>query len=532
MSVDAVNGAEVDSLVAQLGPQSWPAATARAVAPPAGFFRLHHLLLLRWAALALAVAVAFHETFYSIAQQTNNGDPLTFLFLLPFWGATIALGTHLHRRSGLPIHDRQIDWVVAVWLLVIDLMVGKMLIPRLGVTEQLVRADVFALVLFLIVGSTMLFGTRLTGQYWETWIFLMFAWPLPYRLIGAALGGTSTIYALLNLGFSAVAVALGLGGSWVSRLRITGIALAAGIIALITTGLASPSSISQQTIPALTTLVVAALLVAFETSRGMRPPLRLRGDGMARTAVPKPMLAAAVLVAVALGMSLFVPLAPPVYSLGSFAQAGVGWTTGPTSLAGWRTTSSSQYPWAPNYFGQSALWVRYGYLPTNSTVLAPGVVVDALTTPTAGPLSVYPSISCYKLSVPFVEASAPVSLGYGVSASIFYANSLQAESPVSDKWTMLTWVWRIPSTGSGSYQRLTLITLDGSTRLVGTPVPSRPGINGTLQTTFSEILRGATIGSTPPPDIASVHRLEGFAREIVAKQASPSARDTVIGIAP
>jgi hypothetical protein len=148
------------------------------------------------------------------------------------------------------------------------------------------------------------------------------------------------------------------------------------------------------------------------------------------------------------------------------------------------------------------------------------VVVDALTAPDIGPLSVYPAISCYKLSVPYLESSTPVPLGHGVEATLFYANSYDAPSPVLAQWAMLTWTWKIVDHGTTTFQRITVLALDGATGILGFPAASAPGSNNSVRNTFTDILRGVSTSASPAPSQLTINRLKTFSSEVVARQSA------------
>jgi hypothetical protein len=256
----------------------------------------------------------------------------------------------------------------------------------------------------------------------------------------------------------------------------------------------------------------------------MRRPWTLTPARQDTGAVKKPWLATLAVLVFAGYIGVFLPFSPPTFSLANLPAAASAWLTGPSSVDGWHSTTRSTYSWVPKYFGAQAVWNRYWYR-TAGSALGPSVVVDALTAPTSGPMTVYPSVSCYKLSVPYVQSPDLTDLGSGVQATLFYANSLQADSPVDAEWLMLTWVWRIPDTGHGEFQRMTLITLDGTLQRAAIPMPAAPGTNGNLRTTFSDILRSTPSPSVPPPSDAAITRLESFARAVVAAQTSAAAKD-------
>jgi len=107
---------------------------------------------------------------------------------------------------------------------------------------------------------------------------------------------------------------------------------------------------------------------------------------------------------------------------------------------------------------------------------------------------------------------------------LFYANSYAASSPVQAQWALLTWTWKVVHHSVTTYQRITVITLNGASDLAGFPVPAAPATNGDVLTTFTGILRGASSPVSPAPARATVNRLRQFSRAVVSRQAAELAR--------
>lgn len=472
-------------------------------------------LIGRWLVLAAAVGVAFHQTIVSVMVQTTNGDPLAYLFLLPIWGALLLFGTQLHRGRDLDIHDRQVDWVLAVGVAGFIVMLDVLLRPRLGATAGLVRIDVLALVLFVMVGCILLFGTRATGQSWAAWAFLLACWPLPYRLIGAALGGTNDTYALLNVMLSAIVVMVAAGGP--RRRRLVGGALTAtvGVLAFGAASIVLPP-VAVQVAPSVAALAVVVAVDARRNQGDRRLPVPSAGSG---SVVAKPVVAMVVLLLFGGALGMFSQFAPATLSPRALSTTGPGWTTAAVVPSGWSNRGRQTEPWADRYFGAGSSWYRYQFV-TDAAARPQRVVVDALTAPEVGPLSVYPAISCYKLSVPYLETSTPVPLGHGVEATLFYANSYDAPSPVLAQWAMLTWTWKVVDHGTTTFQRITVLALDGATGIAGFPAASAPGSNNSVRNTFTDILRGVSTSASPAPSQLTIKRLKTFSSEVVARQSA------------
>jgi hypothetical protein len=474
-------------------------------------------LLGRWLVLVAAVGLAFHQTLVSVAVQSTNGDPLAYLLLLPAWGVLLLFGTQLRRGRDLDIHDRQVDWVLAAGLAGFILMLDELLRPRLGDTAGLVRIDILALVLFVMLASILLFGTRATGQSWAAWFFLLACWPLPYRLIGAALGGTTKTYGLLNVVLSTVAVVVASGRPLGRRLANGALTLAAGGVAFAVLSISLPP-MAVEVVPSLVALSVVVAVDVRRHRGTRRMPAPSAGP---RSVVKKPIAGMIALLLLGGALGLFAQFAPEAISPRSLPVTGPGWTSTAVVPAGWATQGRQTESWASRYFGTGSSWYRYRFA-TGSGSSRQHVMVDALTASTVGPLSVYPAISCYRLFVPYVQSAATVPLGHGVVGTVIYANAYSAPSPVQAQWALITWTWKIPGPATTAYQRVTVVTLEDATSVAGFPAPAAPGANNSVRTTFTDILRGVSTAASPAPTAPTTNRLIAFSKQVVAQQSASS----------
>ena len=457
----------------------------------------------------LLTVVAFRATISSIARQVYQGDPLGYLVLLPLCALVIAGGSRRRLGPGLPIHDREVDWLIAVAPAGLLVMIDLLLFPRLGQTQELYRVDVLALICFVGVCSVLIFGARSSGRAWPTWAFLLLCWPFPYRLTGAAFGGTPVAFAVVNVVLCGIAMAIGSG----HRLRAWSldIVVAAGsaVVLLIAVVVADAPALVMQVVPGVVGLMI------FGVAGWRRPRVGASTKPSLKQAVPKPATALMVLAVGAVLLGVFSAMVPPTIALGSLPSAQAGWSYR-SSVPGWKVGAARSQAWAPRYFGANSRWQRYVAAPLRDRSSQRPIVIDALDTDSAGLLSVYPAVTCYGLHTPYVAGDQDVALGDGVTGQIFYSNVLAAQSPIAAQWVLLTWTWKIPDSGSGAIQRMVLLTVDGEPTILGVPRPEAPGVNGGIRTTFSDIIRGAPTATNVPPSPGTTTMLERFARSVVA----------------
>jgi exosortase/archaeosortase family protein len=135
------------------------------------------------AILLAAVVVAYHYSLSTLVRTVSLDTPLAYLGLVP----VIALGLAALRARPTtaepPIHDRQLDYIVAIPLLAASLLVNIFLPARLSAMFWVWRVDLLGLPLFVAGAITLLFGVRMLWRLRVAVAFLFLAWPFPYSLL-------------------------------------------------------------------------------------------------------------------------------------------------------------------------------------------------------------------------------------------------------------------------------------------------------------------------------------------------------------
>ena len=130
-----------------------------------------------------AVVLAFHYSLTTLFRSLQVDTPLAYLGLVP----AISLALIARRaRSDVwepPIHDRQVDYIVGVPLLLIALGINLFLPVRMSTMFWLWRIDLLALPLFASGAIILLFGLRTLWRLRVPMLFLFLAWPLPYTAV-------------------------------------------------------------------------------------------------------------------------------------------------------------------------------------------------------------------------------------------------------------------------------------------------------------------------------------------------------------
>jgi len=474
---------------------------------------------LRWCVVLFAVACGFHASIASVLTQVKGGDPLTCWLVLPLWTGVAVVGLWRRRLRVVPINDRQVDWVVAVAFVVVLVMVDGLLAARLGPQAQLWRVDLLSVWLFLGGCCVLLFGTRPTLHMRPVSLLLLATWPLPYRLVDASLGGTAATAAWLNVGIGAVAVAIATGGK-VRRWMIAAIAtlLVGGVLIVMLPRL---PPIARETVPTATaTLIVGLLsigLSARRSERSRRPPAV---SGFPWISVAIVVLATAVL-------AFLSPAVPGSLGAGSLPAASSTTAASVTTssflhLAGWRFVGEESSSWVSAYFGAGATFERFFELPQGAQAVQPplsgAIAIDVLTTEHPALLSVYPAVSCYRLtSYPDYVVGRAFSLGSGVRATLFFDSTSLLLRPTDLAWSMLSWTWKVRRDGSVVYQRVDVISPDFEVGFDRLPQMASPAAIS-LVATGELILRGTYRLPLTPPGRATLQGLLDVSRTLVAIQ--------------
>jgi len=156
----------------------FPAPQTRVVSLPlvrrASFWRL--------GALSTLTVVAYHHTLNTLFQSLTVDTPLAYLGLVPFIAMAIGFAAWRQPEAGPPIHDRQLDYIVGVPLVLAALAIEYVLPHRMSTMFWVWRIDVLSLPVFIAGAVAVLFGVRPLWRLRGAVLFLLLAWPYPYTL--------------------------------------------------------------------------------------------------------------------------------------------------------------------------------------------------------------------------------------------------------------------------------------------------------------------------------------------------------------
>jgi exosortase/archaeosortase family protein len=161
----------------------------------------------------LLIALAFHYSLTTLLRTLKAETPLAYLGLVPIIALLLAAASIRPDANEPSIHDRQIDFIVGVPLLLAALTFDVLMPVRMSTLFWLYRMDLLSIPVFVAGAVTLIFGVRTLWRLKIPIAFLVLAWPLPYTtlLVNWLTAFTGSTLSALNvaLHFDHVAVAHG-----------------------------------------------------------------------------------------------------------------------------------------------------------------------------------------------------------------------------------------------------------------------------------------------------------------------------------
>ncbi|AGP30238.1 hypothetical protein [Corynebacterium terpenotabidum] len=377
--------------------------------------------LWRWLILIGVAAVAFHES-VDRTLSWGSATSVSYSVATVVMALVMFLGIELQRRTDLPIHDREVDWIIGLLALVLSVSLRIVLAPRLIEWFDLLRLDILSFFVFLFGASTLLFGTRFTLRFGLAWIvLLMYSSPV-FLVVTLLCGGGWTGAGYATTVGVAVATVVAAGGSLRCRaVAGTVVAVVGGVLTFLTGRVIidedTVGAASLTVLPALVGVTVAVLLDAWV--RRTRPTVRRQAPsvGTIRLAVV-PILGTAVILAV-------VPLPDRlITSVTADAPGADSDSVGVPVPVGWSQIGEETFDWADRYFGAGTVLSRQKL--RADTVVADWdedgryreVVVDTLVPGSGVPPQRFGDESFYDSVSGRRSPKIDVDLGHGVTGNV------------------------------------------------------------------------------------------------------------------
>jgi exosortase/archaeosortase family protein len=135
----------------------------------------------RTAVVVVATVACYHVSLWTLLRGVTVDTPMAYLGLVPIIAA--AMGWSLSRpKAGEPaIHDRHIDRIIGVPLVLAALAALVLLPARMSTMYWLYRIDLLTMPLFVAGVICLVFGVRMLWRTKVAVLFLFLAWPIPIR---------------------------------------------------------------------------------------------------------------------------------------------------------------------------------------------------------------------------------------------------------------------------------------------------------------------------------------------------------------
>lgn len=205
-------------------------------------------LVSRAVVFGAALAVAGWRVELRAVGSVHDHSPYSAFLLAPLAAAAVALWRQQHAGDELDVHDRHVDFTIAVLLAGLALGLSVLLSRRLGTLAPALGLEMLALPLWAAAAGVALFGTRPTRRHLYSLLVLALAWPLPFNVVGALV----PVRAFASF-VAATILSIACGGILAGPPRRVTLAVTAGVTTVIVAAHAAAN-------PAVSAFGVAAVL--------------------------------------------------------------------------------------------------------------------------------------------------------------------------------------------------------------------------------------------------------------------------------
>lgn len=562
-----------------MAPVSTPKRAPRPERPPRAARRFDRSVIRPVLAVAI-IGVAYHTSIGTLVAALSLDTPLAHLALVPVIALLLAA---INRRDPAEpsIHDRQLDWILGVPLLVGPLLMNLLLPARLSTMFWVWRVDLLSLPFFVAGVVCLLFGVRTLWRIRAAVLFLFLAWPYPYnRVLDRWLGEfTKLTIAGLKHALTPMPIAAPLPGGDGSLFSIkygtsdirmsvaSACSGANGVVGFFIVGLAFLLVIEGSKRRKLVWLAVGAalvwilnivrIMVIFAAARtwgervaldGFHPviglvvfnlaiiamllimkpfglrmrtrPAAVRADGSRGTPRrPKPTAAYGSIVAIALVIAVL---------NGDLSKSDpVASSLGTPRLAsfavtretpsGWSLAENQRIDWAKRFFGRDSSWVRYVFTDDPG-----GAGAIQATLPVFADIietSSRDSLTAYGIEACYKFHGYKVTTQRSVDlGNGVVGGTLSWTNPDNDTtWTTLWWHWPIKTPNGTRYERMTLLVNDQPTASLVAPEPASD-LTNRVRLDVADTIKGGS-GDASNDRLAGTQRfLTSFAQDLVRRR--------------
>jgi exosortase/archaeosortase family protein len=478
-------------------------------------------LPLRAAALVGLVLLAYNYSLITLARGLTLQTPLAYLALVPLIALILGIARLRLEARGLPIHDRQVDWIVGATLLVVSGAILALVPGATSATFWLQRVDLLTLPIFVAGLVTLLFGIRRTWSLKGPIAFLLLAWPVPYTVfLGGAIGAFTDLTAqivgaltrvvpiarasasdetLFVVGSGAHAFSVSIGsacagvngfvgfllvgtallfvvrGPLARRLIWLGAGLALvfalnvlRIAAILAVGAGFGQAAALEVLHPVAGLIVFNIgvlaMIALVPRFGLRFLILPRAGADAHPD-PNPVRRVRPALVFAIGVAAVLAVTNATFARYDALSSGLadarlkGFDVDSVRLAGWSSRYIAAFPMAKQYFGSTGTWDRALY---KSGDIAPltslrPMYVDVLTTDDPSTFAAYTVENCYRFHGYDITSITTADIGAGVSSQVID----YVNRKTGTFWSTLWWEWPYNDGVKTRYERVVFVLGEG-----------------------------------------------------------------------
>lgn len=482
------------------------------------YYGVHPLyrVSVRWLLIIILTAIAFGDTFVSLAMTTREGGIGGYVWTVPLVAGLVAIGVARRKRTELPIHDRQTDIIVGGMGLGMAVLIMAALLERYALYFHLLRLDVIAAWLFVASCCVVLFGLRPVIRFAWVWAMFALAFALPYYFAVILLGGGKFAAGAATLLIAAIGTGTAVGRSY--RRGVAGSlgAWVVGFAVLITISELTPNApmAVYQQVPAVTAISVVGLLMFFQSRWGA--PKRLL-DRKVEPLASKQVWAGLPLVIVAT-VALSLCSLPTETTTARISRPSPDRLVQGRPLdapIGWTVTEQREYPQVHRLYGDGAVLVRQYMLadsgnPRTDKLSRPRtVVVDSIVSRRPFSFGTYPARVVYGLTSARMSPARVIDLDMGVQGRL----TSVVDDSLLVTWNSVQFAWG----DNRLAQRVTIFAVDNHDPDAPFPSPST-SVGSNIRTLLTLLFRGNAVLDERTPVFKDEELLRTFSRALVAGQ--------------
>ena len=133
--------------------------------------------------MAGSAAAAYYYSLTTLIRGLTLDSPLAYLGLVPFIVIGLVIARGLAPRSEPDIHDRHVDYIIGLPLILLALALVLILPIHQSTFFWLWRLDLFSLPFFVAGAICVVFGLKALWRLRFPIAFLFLAWPLPFSTV-------------------------------------------------------------------------------------------------------------------------------------------------------------------------------------------------------------------------------------------------------------------------------------------------------------------------------------------------------------